>query len=90
MAVRAVRRGVAEERPGLTAHELATDLGPAFPDQAERLRAASVLFDLVFYGDQPASADDARSVLDLDDALRTSRPARRDTMAPPPTAAVPR
>ena len=90
LAVRAVRRGVAEERPGLTAHELATELGPAFPDQAEGLRAASVLFDLVFYGDQPASAGDARSVLDLDDALRTARPARRDTSAPPPTAAVPR
>ena len=41
-----------------------------------------MLFDLVFYGDQPASADDARSVLDLDDALRTARPARRDTTAP--------
>lgn len=90
LAVRAVRRGVAEERPGLTAHELATELGPAFPDQAERLRAASVLFDLVFYGDQPASAGDARAVLALDDELRTARPARRDTSTPPPTAAVPR
>jgi hypothetical protein len=90
VAVRAVHRGVVEERPGLTADELAAELGPSFPEHAERLRAAALLFDLVFYGDQPATADDARSVLDLDDALRTARPARRDTTAAPPTAAVPR
>jgi hypothetical protein len=90
LAVRAVSRGVLEERPGLTAHELAVDLGPAFPAQAERLRSSSVLFDLVFYGDQPATAGDARAVLELDDALRAARPARRDTAAPPPTAVVPR
>jgi Domain of unknown function (DUF4129) len=90
VAVRAVQRGVVEERPGLTADELAAELGPAFPDHAERLRAASLLFDLVFYGDQPATEADARSVLDLDDSLRAARPARRDTTAPPPTAAVPR
>ncbi len=90
LALRAVRRGVLEERPGLTAHELAADLGPVFPDHAERLRRSAVLFDLVFYGEQPAAAEDARGVLDLDDALRTARPARGSTGTSPPTAAVPR
>ena len=53
------------------------DLGPAFPEHAEALGRAATLFDLVFYGDQPAAAADARSVLDLDDVLRTARPAQR-------------
>ena len=77
VASRALRRGLVDDRPGLTAHELAVDLGPAFPEHAEALGRAAMLFDLVFYGDQPATAADARSVLDLDDALRTARPAQR-------------
>lgn len=90
LAARAVRRGLVEGRPGLTADELAADLAPAFPEHAERLRAASLLFDLVFYGEQPASADDARSVLDLEESLRTARPGSRPADLLPPTAAVPR
>ena len=91
LALRAVARGVLEDRPGLTAHELARDLQPAFPEQAEQLRRAAQLFDLVFYGDQPAAAGDARAVLDLDDTLRTTRPARgRTTAGSPPHQAVPR
>jgi hypothetical protein len=76
IATRAVQRGVLEDRPGLTAHELTVGLGPAFPDHADALARASAQFDLVFYGDQPATAADARAVLDLDDALRLAHPAR--------------
>lgn len=91
LALRAVARGVVEERPGLTAHELAADLEPAFPSEAEPLRRSALLFDLVFYGDQPVTAPDARSVLDLDETLRTTRPARtRVGAAVPPSQAVPR
>ena len=32
VASRALRRGLVDDRPGLTAHELAADLGPTFPD----------------------------------------------------------
>ena len=89
IATRAVQRGVLEDRPGLTAHELTVGLGPAFPDHAAALARASTLFDLVFYGDQPATTADARAVLDLDDALRLARPERGSFHAAPgahPTA----
>jgi Domain of unknown function (DUF4129) len=76
IAARAVQRGVLEERPGLTAHELTVGLSPFFPDHVDALAEASTMFDLVYYGDLPPTGDDARSVLELDDALRVARPAR--------------
>jgi hypothetical protein len=81
VAARAVQRGVLEERPGRTAHELATELGTVFPASATELAVCSGLFDQVFYGSRstagstPAlSRSQAQRVLDLDDALRTTRP----------------
>ena len=73
-ASRSLRRGLVEARPGLTAHELAADLSSAFPQQADPLGRSAVLFDLVFYGEQDAEPGDVRSVLDLDESLRTARP----------------
>jgi hypothetical protein len=91
LTARSLRRGLLDDRPGLTAHELAVDLGPVFPDGADALMRAAMLFDLVFYGDQPADPADARSVLDLDDALRAARPAAHGSSADrQPGAAVPR
>jgi hypothetical protein len=90
VASRALRRGLLDDRPGLTADELAVDLGPAFPAHADALTRAAMLFDLVFYGDQPADPADARAVLDLDEALRAARPAQRSSSEPQPTAAAPR
>ncbi len=84
IATRAVQRGVLEDRPGLTAHELTVGLRPAFPGHADELASASTLFDLVFYGDQPATAADARAVLGLDEALRLARPARGSSVAQSP------
>ncbi len=83
VAVRAVRRGLIDGSPGLTAHELAVGLTPVFPAQAADLAHASLLFDLVFYGERPASERDARSLLALDDELRAARPARSATAAVP-------
>jgi hypothetical protein len=74
LASRSLRRGLVEARPGLTAHELAADLSSAFPQQADPLVRSAVLFDLVFYGEQDAEPGDVRSVLDLDETLRTARP----------------
>jgi hypothetical protein len=74
IAVRAVQRGVLVERPDLTAHELAAELGPRFPDQALALERAAALFDQVFYGDQQAAAQDARALLGLDGELARARP----------------
>jgi hypothetical protein len=82
VASTALDRGLLEPRPGLTAHELSGDLGPVFPQQQDALAEAAVLFDVVFYGHQPATAADARSVLDLDDALSVARPTRRAASGP--------
>ena len=90
LASRSVRRGLVEVRPGLTADELAAELAPAFPADAGPLDDAARLFDRVFYGDQPASPEDARSVLDLDARLRHARPAERPVLPSGPVPAVPR
>jgi hypothetical protein len=81
VAARALERGVLEERPGRTAHELAAELAPVFPGFAAELVDCSALFDRVFYGEwsEPGpvvgvTAQDARRVLDLDDGLRAARP----------------
>jgi hypothetical protein len=89
VAARAVQRGIIDERPGRTAHELAGDLGPVFPAHADELAAASALFDRVFYGDQPATGADARALLDLDDRLRSARPELTASGRPGAHAAVP-
>jgi Domain of unknown function (DUF4129) len=90
LASRSLRRGLVEERPALTAHELAADLTVAFPDHVRRLAGAADLFDRVFYGHQQATGDDATGVLALDDTLRTARPASRTPSGPGPVPAVPR
>ena len=90
LASRSLRRGLVEGRPGLTAHELAVDLCSAFPLHSDALAEASSLFDLVFYGEQDARPADARSVLDLDEALRTEHPVGRGVSEDQPSSAVPR
>lgn len=90
VAARSVERGLLQERPGLTAHELAEALAPVFPDHAPALRAAAARFDVVFYGGKHAVEADARAVLDLDDALRRARPAAATESSDDLAAAVPR
>ena len=90
LASRSLRRGLVDERPALTAHELAADLTVAFPGHMEHLAGAADRFDRVFYGHQPATADDATGVLALDDALRPARPAGRTPAGPGPVPTVPR
>lgn len=89
-ASRAVRRGLVDGRPGLTAHELAAELAPSFPAHADQLSGSATLFDRVFYGGQPTGAADARSVLELDQALRGARPAGRTAANRPTVSAIPR
>jgi Domain of unknown function (DUF4129) len=75
VVTRAVQRGVLEDRPGLTAHEVALEVGPVYPDHRAEIEHAAWLFDAVLYGEQPPTAEDARRVLDLDEDLRLARPA---------------
>jgi hypothetical protein len=87
LASRWARRALLEERPGLTAHEVATELGAVFSHRAGELAHAADVFDSVFYGDQPAHGDDARAVLRLDAELGRSTPDRAPDR---PTAGAPR
>lgn len=76
LAVRQVERGRIDDLPQATAHELAGALGAAFADHRGALSRGADLFDQVLYGDRPATADQARALLELDDSL-AGRPVRR-------------
>lgn len=79
VAAGAVERTLLDDRPGRTAHELATGLAPVFPPAREELLAAADAFDAVRYGDQRATAEQARQVVDLDARLHSARPALAGT-----------
>lgn len=74
IAAGAVERTLLDDRPGRTAHELATGLAPVFPDARNELLAAADAFDAVRYGDHRATADQAGRVVDLDVRLHSARP----------------
>ena len=73
LTVRQVERGRLEDSPGATAHEVALSLATRFPQHGERVGDNARLFDLVLYGDRPASPDQATNVLRLDDELAAAR-----------------
>jgi len=63
-------RGVLEPRAGRTADEVAAEAGAALPELAPRLREGARLFDEVWYGGHPATADSDHRLRELDDAVR--------------------
>ncbi|WP_457206822.1 DUF4129 domain-containing protein [Nocardioides sp. P5_C9_2] len=69
LAVRQVERGLLDDAPGATAHELALALRALHPGHEEQVDDGARLFDLVLYGDRSATPQQARSVLALDDEL---------------------
>jgi hypothetical protein len=69
LTVRQVERGRLTEAPGATAHEVATRLAAEHPPYADRVASAAGLFDSVLYGGRPATPEQARAVLALDDDL---------------------
>lgn len=69
LTVRQVEGGQLDDTPGATAHEVAAALGAIHPVRRDRVDASARLFDAVLYGDRPATADQARAVLGLDDEL---------------------
>ncbi len=79
-------RAVLVPQPGRTADEVAAEAGAWLPDLAAALREGAAVFDDVRYGDHPATADAARRLRELDDAVRRARPAR---MAAMPASAGP-
>ncbi|HEX6874206.1 MAG TPA: DUF4129 domain-containing protein [Nocardioidaceae bacterium] len=89
LALRMVDRGVLEDTPGSTAHEIALTVADAFPSERARLVGAAELFDAVQYGGGRASREQAQDVLDLNDELRRTRPLA-STGNDTPWPAVPR
>jgi hypothetical protein len=73
LAVRQVERGRLADQPGTTAHEVATTLSTAYPDHGARVGRGADLFDATYYGDHPASHEDAAGLLELDDNLAGAR-----------------
>jgi hypothetical protein len=69
LTVRQVERGRLDDAPGATAHEVADLLGATYPHQRQRVIGSAGLFDVVLYGDRPATGEQARDVLALDDEL---------------------
>ncbi|WP_026415705.1 DUF4129 domain-containing protein [Actinomadura oligospora] len=71
-------RAILSPRPGRTADELATEAGTALPDLADDLRATVRIFNDVWYGDRPGSAEEYARVRAVDDRLRSARPRSLD------------
>ncbi|PKK12609.1 MAG: hypothetical protein BUE48_019865 [Thermomonospora sp. CIF 1] len=77
--LRAIARDLEERlilapRPGRTADELAAEAGAALPEHAERLRAGVRLFNDIWYGNRPATAEGYAALVALDEELRAARP----------------
>lgn len=79
--------GVLQPIPGRTATELAADTGRVFPQLADEFDTAATIFNDITYGDRPASPQDYRRVVALDDHLRSQpHPVAAATTAPPATS----
>ena len=73
LALRQIERGRIEDIPGATAHEVALALESTYPVHRDRVDVSAGRFDSVLYGERPATADQARDVLTLDDELGAVR-----------------
>ncbi|MBO2448408.1 DUF4129 domain-containing protein [Actinomadura barringtoniae] len=67
-------RAILGPRPGRTADELAAEAGEALPDLADDLRVGVRIFDDVWYGDRPGTADQYAELTRLDERVRATRP----------------
>jgi hypothetical protein len=67
-------RAVLAPEPGRTADELAAEAGEALPELADHLRGGVRIFDDVWYGDRPGSAEEYARMKALDDRVRATRP----------------
>ena len=67
-------RSLLDPRPGRTADEAASEAGQALPECAASLRAATRLFDEIWYGGRSATAASDQVLRDLDEQVRRSRP----------------
>lgn len=73
LAVGQIERGSISDLPQATAHELAGLLAAEFAAEAAAIHDGADLFDSVLYGDHTPSAEQARSVLELEERLGAVR-----------------
>jgi hypothetical protein len=67
-------RVILEPRPGRTADELALEAGSALPEQAGELVLGVRVFDDVWYGDRPGTAEGYERLKRLDERLQAAKP----------------
>ena len=77
-------RGVLEPRAGLTAGEVAATAGVALPALAGELAVAARVFDEVWYGGRPATGAESRRLAEVDERVRSLRPADLGPGGPAP------
>lgn len=73
LTLRQIESGVLGDVPEATAHEVAHSLAADHPDVRREIGQAALLFDLVLYGERPATREQADLVLGLDDRLAGAR-----------------
>jgi hypothetical protein len=67
-------RAILDPRPGRTADELATEAGAELPELADELATGVRIFDDVWYGDRPGTAEGYATLTTLEERVRTTRP----------------
>lgn len=70
-----LERDLIDPAPGATAQAIAREASTVFADEAESMRSAATSFDDVRYLRRPATAESYRALAEIDDRLRTRRPA---------------
>lgn len=90
LARRTVERGLLEDSPGRTTHEVFALVAQQFPEHGPALGAVADLFDAVVYGSRTASAEESRGALLLEADVRRARSATPGTTAATSTLRVPR
>lgn len=66
-------RGVLDPRAGRTADEVAREAGAAVPATADDLRRAALVFDEVWYGGRPATAESYAVLVEVDRRVSAAR-----------------
>jgi Domain of unknown function (DUF4129) len=90
--LRAIARGLEERvildpRPGRTADELAAEAGLALPEHAGELAQGVRVFDDVWYGDRPGTADGYARLKQLDERVQAAKPRPLGPAEPAATSA---
>jgi hypothetical protein len=75
-------RVILEPRPGRTADELALEAGLALPEQAGELALGVLVFDDVWYGDRPGTAEGYAQLKRLDERLQAAKPRPLESLEP--------